>query len=315
MSSAGSKIQDTEQQYQYSVPYVTPSGHELSFYDTPNNERLVIKHTSGSHIEFKADGSVFIKAVKDIHTNSSILSDQAGNSGGADNTTNKIGTDHSIEVKGRLKIKCSELDFEIGSTGRIYAGTDLFMTANNIQAKANEQTTIQGEKSIYMDTKEMRERVVGRTSEIGTVEDGSKGGANIIKVHGHALIQNEDEQGGITIASKGYLNLVAGKERVDLVGKFTDTPSSEAVGTFTTKVAAGGGSLDVSSMPGDVYFESEAGAYYEYATDAPGSSAMPSSGFHQEVTLGDRTRNVDVGNEHVTITGIQTVNAKLIFLN
>ena len=160
------------------------------------------------------------------------------------------------------------------------------MTANNIQAKANEQVTIQGEKSVYMDTKELRERVVGRTTEAGTVEDGSEGGTNIVKVFGHALIQNEDEDGGITIASKGYLNLVAGKERVDLIGQFTDTPSSEAVGTFTTKVSDGGGSLDVSSMPGDVYFESKAGAYYEFATDKPGSSSMASSGFHQEVSTG-----------------------------
>ena len=72
--SAGSKIRDTDQEYQYSQPFVTPSGHEFSFYDTPENERLVIKHTSGSHIEFKADGSVFIKAVKDLHTHSSVNS-------------------------------------------------------------------------------------------------------------------------------------------------------------------------------------------------------------------------------------------------
>ena len=46
MSTAGTKVQDTEkQEYQYSMPWVTPSGHEFTFYDTPDNERLLIKHS------------------------------------------------------------------------------------------------------------------------------------------------------------------------------------------------------------------------------------------------------------------------------
>ena len=64
--AAGSKIKDDKQEYslsQMGPSYVSPSGHELSFYDTEENERLVVKHASGSHIEFKADGSVFIKAM------------------------------------------------------------------------------------------------------------------------------------------------------------------------------------------------------------------------------------------------------------
>ena len=72
--AAGAKVQDERQEYQYSYPFITPSGHEFSFYDTPDNQRLVVKHSSGSHIEFKADGSVFIKAVGDLHQHSSVLS-------------------------------------------------------------------------------------------------------------------------------------------------------------------------------------------------------------------------------------------------
>ena len=45
-AQAGSKIEDTEQEYKFSVPWITPSGHELSFYDPPANQRLVLKHTS-----------------------------------------------------------------------------------------------------------------------------------------------------------------------------------------------------------------------------------------------------------------------------
>jgi hypothetical protein len=340
--SAGSKIQDSDQEYQYSQPFVTPSGHEFSFYDTPDNERLVVKHTSGSHIEFKADGSIFIKAAKDLHTHASVNSSGSadGAAKGADNSTLRYDTDHTLDVGGRLRIKCSELDFEIGSTGRIVAGTDLIMSSNNMINKATESISIEGQKSVYLDTKEMRERVVSRQTEAGTMEDGSPGGLNVMKVHGNTVIQNDDANGGITIASKGYLNLVAGAERVDLVGKFTTQPSDEAAGTFTTKVYASSGSMDVSSKPGDYIFESEAGASYTYAKETGGSSASPQDGLSvqvqtgddtYELTEGDESRSVAVGDqtlhvegdrtrtvngqESVTIVGDQTIQAANIYLN
>ena len=88
---AGSQIPDQEQEYQYSMPFTTPSGHELSFYDTPENQRLVVKHTSGSHIEFKADGSIFLTAVKDLHMSGSSLSEpQTG--GGASTGGDTVAT-------------------------------------------------------------------------------------------------------------------------------------------------------------------------------------------------------------------------------
>ena len=135
--SAGSKVTDTNQEYQYSQPFVTPSGHEFSFYDTPENERLVIKHTSGSHIEFKSDGSVFIKAAKDLHTHSSVNSAGGESRKESDKTTQRIDTDHAIEVAGKLTIKCSELDFEIGSRAAIKAGTDLITSSNNMINKGD----------------------------------------------------------------------------------------------------------------------------------------------------------------------------------
>lgn len=317
--AAGSKISDDKQEYQYSYPFVTPSGHQFSFYDTPSNQRLVIRHASGSHMEFKADGSVFIKSVGDLHTASSIASSQSDVSAGADNTTMRHDTDYTMDVGGRLRIKCATLDFEIGSSGRIIAGTDLITSANNMVNKATESISIEGTKSIYMDTKEMRERVVSRQTEAGTREGDSgsseTGGLNVMKVYGNTVIQNDDANGGITIASKGYLNLVAGAERVDLVGKFTTKPSKEALSTFTTKVFASKGSLDVSTKPGDVYFESEAGAYYNYAKKVGGSSTSALDGYKEEVTKGNRTRDVIEGKEDVTIKLDQTIIAKKIFLN
>lgn len=346
--SAGSKINDDKQEYQYSFPFVTPSGHELSFYDTPDNQRMVISHTSGSHIEFKADGSVFIKGVKDIHTHGSVVSAATDSEKGSDSGTSRFDTDQTWEIGGKLKIKCSELDFEIGGTGRILAGTDLLMTANNIENKAAESVAIEGSKSVYMDTKEFRERVVSKRSEVGTFEDGTPGGANILNVHGNAIIQNNDPNGGITISSKGYLNLVAGQERVDITGMWTDRPSGHAVGTLTQKVFTPqeASPLNVSLPGGDYYFESQSTAHMRYATQQVDPKYIP-YGLQQQIFQGDtnldtmignydqataldkivtvgkhnfedvggdRIRNVG-GQENVNIQGIQTVKAAKIFLN
>ena len=339
---AGSKITDDAQEFQFSLPFVSPSGHEFSFYDTPDNQRLVIRHTSGSHMEFKADGSVFIKAVKDLHTHSSVASSQSAMAGGADNTTVRHDTDYTMEVAGRLRFKCDQLDFEIGSTGRIIAGTDLVLSSNNMINKATESISLEGTKSIYVDTKEMRERVQSRQTETGTAGSAqTPGGLNVMRVHGNTIIDNQDPNGGITIASAGYLNLVCGKERVDLIGQYNPLPSTMALGTFTQRVFPSKGVLDVSTRPGDYVFQSAGGASYTYSMLYPGSSLAQADGLNENVVLGNATKNVLVGNEietiaagnqvlavgagnrtrvvglneTVAIAGIQKVTALKIFLN
>jgi hypothetical protein len=297
-STNGSKVKDTEQEYQFSMPFLSPSGHEFSFYDTPENQRLVVRHTSGSHIEFKADGSVFLKSVKDIHQHSSVLSKNSEKEKGAQVSTQRVDTDLNLEVSGRLKLKANAIEIEAGTYMRSYAGTDYNIFANNVITKATENISLEGEKSIYVDTKEMRERVVSRQNEAGTMEDKGEGGLNIMKVYGNTVIQNDDETGGITIASKGYLNLVAGKERVDLTGKFTEEPSEEALGTFTNIVyePEQKGELDESKVPGDYIFKSDAGAYYEYGIKNEGSSLSKTDGLLEKVVKKDASLLVEQDN-------------------
>ena len=113
------------------------------------------------------------------------------------------------------------------------------------------------------------------------MEEEGKGGVNDEGLYGNTVIQNDDPNGGITIASEGYLNLVCGKERVDLVGKFTTKPSEQARGTFTTRVFAPKpkGVLDVAEdMPGDIYVDSEQVLLQVRATKKDGSNAQPSFG-------------------------------------
>ena len=323
--SAGSKIKDDKQEYQYALPFVTPSGHEFTFYDTPENERLVIKHSSGSRLEFKADGSVFITSVKDMHTHGSILSTANENGQGADATTLRYDTDVNLVVGGRLSIKAQSLDLECGEYAKCYAATDFQIKGNHIIEKATQSIALEGAQAIHVDTKRYTERSVTHTVEEGTKEDGGQGGQSILNVHGDCIIKNDDPNGGITIKSQGYLNLVAGKERVDLVGQYTDNPGTEAVSTFTQKVRrpTPAGPLDVSTMPGDYYMETAAGVAYNLATQTGGSSISQTDGLQQVVTQGDMTQNITAGNrertvgleENVVITGKQTIRASQIFLN
>ncbi len=323
--SAGSKIDDTKQEYQYAIPYVTPSGHEFTFYDTPENERLIIKHASGSRIEFKSDGSVFVTSVKDMHTHASILSSQSEQAQAADSTTIRYDTDLNLVVQGRLNIKAKSLDLECGETIKSYAGTDFTIQGNNIIEKATEAIALEGTKAIHVDTKKYTERSVRHIVEEGTKEDGGPGGQNIMNCHGNTVIRNDDPNGSITISSAGYLALVSGKERIDIIGQDTEDPEAEARATFTQKIRRPqpAGQEDRSTMPGDYYMEADAGAAYNIATQSGGSSVSQTDGLLQSVVQGDMTQRITAGNrerfvgleENVMITGKQTIKASQIFLN
>ena len=324
--TAGSKIKDDKQEYQYSIPFVTPSGHELTFYDTPDNQRLVIKHCSGSRIEFKADGSAFVKIMKDLHVHSSILSSQGGVDGAskpADASTIRYDTDLDIEIGGKLSIKAATIDIESQGYMRQYAATDFEIKGNNVIEKATESIALEGTKSIYVDTKEYTERSVSHVVEEGTKEDGGQGGISVLNVYGNCVIRNDDPEGGITLSSAGYLNLVCAKERVDVVGQDATKPSTMGLGTFTQQVFKPQGGAQNKSQLGDYVFKSDGGADYTYAQTTGSSTTKGGFGLSQTVTqgnmdqkvsAGNRTRSV-AGNEEVTITGQQKITAAKIFLN
>ena len=355
--SAGSKIEDDKQEYalsQLGPSYISPSGHAFEFYETEENERLVVKHASGSSIEFKADGSVFIKALKDLHTHSSVVSDQAGGFDGsvkgADSTTNRIDTDYTWEIGGRLRIKAQDVDFEIGNSFYTKAGRDIKTEANNIIDKALENASIEASKSIYMDSKEKRERFSNVRQEIGSEESsggleggGFKpiGGVNVINVTGNTVIENNDPSGGITISSAGYLNLVCGTERVDITGMWGPSSSGKAPvfkpsliakpfqATFTNLVfnpKSPDKKMQYNAPPGvggSYFHQSANSSVYNYATEMMTMPLAGGNGHLVNVNLGNKTENVNMGNrfrnvlmnEFVNIKGIQKIKAQFIFLN
>lgn len=329
-----SKIQDDpgKQKYMHSHTQVWEDGTELTIYSSKDQERMVIRHSSGSHMEFKSDGSVFIKAVKDLHMNSSVKSSAAGDiSKGSEVTSMDFNTDLTLNVTGKLHISCDKLELEARDTGKVFASNDLKFTANNIIHKAEEQISLEGTKSIYMDSKELRESIVTRTVESGTKEGpggtDKTGGLDVHKVMGNYVIQNDDPLGGITIKSAGYLNIVCGAERVDVTGDpalsvpgATDTyvPSSMGKATYTHIVKENPGGIG-RGVPGSSYFECGPGGYIHNVIGptlrtANGPTIHKYIGPFKESYDGPKTKNVS-SIEIATIDKQYIVRAQKIFLN
>lgn len=291
MSTAGSQIKDEEgkQKQRYANVHVFPDGSSIEVYSSPENQRLRVRHSSGSHLEFKADGSVFLKSIKDMHVNQSVMSKQNSEQKGSDKSTMRTDTDYVMDIRGRLFIKASEIQMEAGSIMKLNAGTDLTLDGNNIIEKATESVALEPRKSLYIDTKEVRERVVEKTTYEGTDEDGSPGGGQILRMDGKSVIINDDEEGGISIITKGYLNFVCGQERVDIVGKYTEKPEKEAIGTWTNKVfqPQPAASQNVDKPGGTYHLETE-GSYVGYLCTKEPSKYVKPDGFYVDVVKGDR---------------------------
>ena len=315
---------DEKQEYQHTFPQVWPDGTEFTVYTTPDNKRAILKHSSGSHIEFKNDGTVAIKAVKDLHIHSSFKSTAVGD--GNQGSTKSFWTsdsDLSIEVKGKLSIRCNELDIQAHETAKIHTPGDLITDANNTIAKSKEQQSIEATKSVYMSTGEFRESVVTRTSEIGTELGGNVGGQGTMKVNGHFVIENQDPKGGITIKSAGYTNILTAAERIDLTGDpgvamgvFDPTPYGRATYTHIVKPYPG---PTPRGVPGSVYLSNGPGPYTEDHYSLKSTRVK-----------GQRLVSVLGGLDELKVTGVKTttttaltefkanpfrVTATMIFLN
>lgn len=318
------QYEDTKQEYQHSFPQVWPDGTEFTVYTTPDNCRTILKHSSGSHIEFKNDGTVAIKAVKDLHINSSVNSSPVGD-GNEDASASewKCESDLSIEVAGKLSIKCNTLDVSVEKDTRMNSGADTIINSNNLIQKANEQISVEPTKSMYVSTGEYRENIVARTSEIGTTVGGNTGGQSTMKVNGHFVIENQDPKGGITIKSAGYTNILTAAERIDLTGnpgvvspRFDPTPMG--VATYTHIVSPYPGPTP-KGIPGSVFFQCGPGPLTE-AIGGPMSTTVQ----------GTRMTTVLGGLDELKVTGLKEtestgptifkanpfiVEASMIFLN
>ena len=230
-------------------------------------------------------------------------------------------------TKGDFKIQCKNFDVSALENLRLHANGEMNTTANNTTMKSTEQMSIEPTKSLYISTKEMRESVASRTSAVGTsLGEGGKasGGVEITEVMGNAVIQNLDPKGGITIKSAGYLNIIAGAERVDMTGdpaavKVQDYVSSvNGKATYTHIVRPNAGP-NPRGVPGSAYFEVGPGGYTQKIKgptyrEQKGKSEHKYIGMFEETYTEDKDKKVG-GDETANINGIYVVKADKIFLN
>ena len=158
------KIRDDGQEYQYVTPIMqSPGGHEIMMYDTPENKKIIIRHASGSGIEFTDDGSIIFIAKGSIQIRGSRDEE-------AERTVLKVDKSFSVEVAEDLQVKASTLQLESQKSGGMYSAGDLTIKGNNVLNKGKENISIESAKSLYVDAQEIRERTVARQSEIGSQE-------------------------------------------------------------------------------------------------------------------------------------------------
>lgn len=327
------KIRDEGQQYQYVTPIMqSPGGHEIMMYDTPGNKKIIIRHASGSSIEFTDDGSILLCAKKDIQFRGSRDPDTSNNS------VRKIDNDDSIDVATRLQIKAGIIEFEAQESFGVYSAGDLTMKGNNVVNKGKENISIESAKSLYIDAQEIRERSVVRQSEIGSQEGAGgtnifpTGGANEINVMGNTIIRNNNPQGGITIQSAGYLNFICGAERVDVTGNpivaATSLASSvtqdtvnpyyaylEGRATYTHNIYPNPGDQPAAAVlpPGSMFLNTPGGYLHNAAT----TYTLNVTGFRLENTTGEYFRNTSgpAALEVLNVNGPMILNGKPILLN
>lgn len=92
--------------YPHNKVYHTSSGHVVEIDDTPNSERLHIRHKNGSYYHFFPDGTVVRKSVND--TVDLTINDSKIFIGG--DCTEHIKGDYNLIIDGKYKIEANAID-------------------------------------------------------------------------------------------------------------------------------------------------------------------------------------------------------------
>ena len=324
------KVKDDEgkQKYAFSFPIVWPDGSEISVYSSEDNRRMLFKHSSGSHIEFKEDGSIIVKAIKDLAIDCGVVTDSVAEGGGQSSSMSVINCDSdlTLSVKGALKIEAKTIDIMGDESFKMNTAGDFITDGNNNIIKSKEQVSIESPKSVYVSTNELRENITARTTEAGSSTSQKMqglGGNNVTRVHGHHVIENTDPKGGITIKSAGYMNIVTAAERIDVTGdpnavkaSYDPTPLGKATYTHIVRPYPG---PTPKGIPGSSYFECGPGGLTSKITGpinitTKGPFKGEYTGTYKEDYIGPKFKNVE-GAETVDIDGVYRVKALQIFLN
>jgi hypothetical protein len=117
--------------YPYNNAIETESGHAFELDDTPEYERINLMHRTGSHIEFRPEGSVQQKIMN--------------------NSTKTVGKDEVVHIKGNQLIYIDgDLTYKVGGSVTFLVEKDFAVSAKNISlsAKSNFSASAQLSASV-----------------------------------------------------------------------------------------------------------------------------------------------------------------------
>ena len=169
----------------------TASGHIIEYDDTPNAQRVMIRHRTGSGVEMRADGTVIYSSTKNTVRVT------------AEDEKVIVDGDGELHYNGNLKLKVAgDFDIEVGGDFNIKTDGDLEQTVKRgfIQEIAgNQEIEIVGSKT---------EQIAGTKSEVilGDRFETIKGnvtqivGSNVTQTYGDTLILTAENE--ITLSTR-----------------------------------------------------------------------------------------------------------------
>jgi hypothetical protein len=104
--------------YPYNRAIVTRSGHIIEIDDTPDNERLHVRHSKGSYVEINKDGRIIIKSV--------------------DDSFEIVGKNKNIHIEGNANIKV------VGNLNSVVDGKTTITGKNDIVLASEGKISING---------------------------------------------------------------------------------------------------------------------------------------------------------------------------
>jgi len=254
--------------------YVTPSGHIIEYNDTPEQERILVKHNSGTGINMGPDGSVIVSSKERVDVISENHTLTVGNDGVLNydgNLTLKVAGDFNVEVGGEYNVKSSKSniitngDFKhttYGNFTNIIDGdktesidginTQTTINESYIQSKGNytlssEGSFTFGSKNNIHFTSQSEIDISSPKINIGALklnvigDEGTIGGENIIMYNynsytGHTIYAEDNVK-----APHGYFNRLSGVSAHYVT--FHGDLNGVASGAISSNVAAapGGG--------------------------------------------------------------------------
>ena len=166
-ASVGSDlVQGTDNEYGQFQEFVTPAGHSVEYNDTPGSERIMIRHASGTGINFGPDGSIIIsgKRRNDAVAENYVLSVSGqGELTFGGNLTIKCEGDFNLDVGGTFNVNAAKYTQTVtgpsavevyGDDERIVSGNQnsivlgggnqVFLAGNNTSVKGNSSLNIEG---------------------------------------------------------------------------------------------------------------------------------------------------------------------------